>query len=163
MPQFVFQLQGVLRHREMIEQQCLRDLAAVQADYAVVLSELRALDETVGNAVADLRNNRLIGPLNMQFIAAHRRFVLGVQRKAQIHLEKLQALQKRVDAAKSRLNEAVKQKKIIEKLRDKQHAAWLQEFARKELAGLDEVMMQMTAAACRDDAQMTEEAVGAHS
>lgn len=147
----------------MQEHECLRELAAVQAEHAVVLAELRALDETVGQAVTDLRNNRLVGKLNMPFIAAHRRFVMAVQRKGQLQLEKLQAIQKRVDAAKSRLNEAVKQKKIIEKLREKQHAIWLQEFSRKEFAALDEVMMQMTASSIRDAAEMPGCEVGARS
>ncbi len=145
MAKFVFQLQGVLRHRELIEQNRQRDLATAAAAHAVVLAELRALDDTVGKAVADLRQNHLTGTLDLSFLAAHRRFVLAMQRKGLEQMQQLAEAQKKVDIARGALAEAAKQKKIIEKLREKQHTEWASVLAKKELADLDEVAMQMAA------------------
>ena len=119
MAKFNFQLQGVLRHRELLEQERQRQLAAVGAEHAAIMSELRALDNVVGKAVADLRQNHLTGKLDLSFLAAHRRFVLATQRKGMAAMQRLQEVQKRVDIARAALAEAAKQKKIIEKLREK--------------------------------------------
>jgi flagellar FliJ protein len=143
MAKFTFQLQGVLRHRELLEQQCQRELGVAAAAHAVILGELRALDEMVGKAVEDLRKNHLVGKIDLSFLAAHRRFVLATQRKGIAQMQRLQEAQKKVDTARAALAEAAKQKKIIEKLREKQHAIWAAALAKKELAELDEVAMQM--------------------
>jgi flagellar FliJ protein len=144
---FIFQLQGVLRHRELLEQERQRELAVVAAEHAAIMGELRALDEVVGKAVADLRQNHLVGTIDLSFLAAHRRFVLATQRKGMVAMARLQEVQKRLDIARGNLAEAAKQKKIIEKLREKQHAIWTEALAKKEMSALDEVAMQMAAGA----------------
>ena len=50
----------------------------------------------------------------------------------------------RVLAAQTGLAEAAKQRKIMEKLRERQQERWQAEQSRKELALSDEVAMQMT-------------------
>src|SRR4051812_8993345 len=106
-------------------------------------AQLRELDETTKNVSDDLRTNRLTGQLDMAFLAAHRRYVLAMQRKALELAQKMAAQQLVVDAARARLAEAAKQRKIIEKLRERQHDRWKAELSRKELEQLQEVNMQL--------------------
>src|SRR3954469_22631648 len=115
MAQFIFKLHGVLRHREMIEQEKQRAFALAQAAKAAAQAEIKRLDETVQQALVDLRANHLTGSLNLSFLAAHRRFMLAMQRQGIELMQKLQEAQKKVDAAQDELAEAAKQRKIMDK------------------------------------------------
>ena len=143
MPKFVFQLEGVLRHRKMLEEQRQRELGVAQTELSKMQAELRSMDEAAQGVSTDVRENRLTGTLDMAFLAAHRRYVLAVQRKALALAQRMAAQQQVVDAARRQLAEAAKQRKIIEKLRERQFERWRGEQALKESAALDEVNMQL--------------------
>lgn len=144
MAKFHFPLDGVLRHREMVEQEKHRAFSVARAEKEKIQVEVRALDEAVRRALADLRANHLTGPLDLAFLAAHRRFMLSMQRQGLTLLERLQEAQKKADAAQVELAEAAKQKKLLEKLRERQQTRWAEATEKKELADLDEVAMQMS-------------------
>jgi flagellar FliJ protein len=147
---FHFKLHAVLRQRELAEQGCQRDLAVAQAARAVVQAELARLEEAMRAALADLRQNQLVGSLNLSFLAAHRRFILAMQRQTAVQLQKMQEAQSKVVAEQARLAEAAKQRKVIEKLRERQHAEWAEAIARKESAAMDEIAGQMTVESMRE-------------
>ena len=144
MAKFVFKLEAVLRQRKHVEGEKQRALALIQSQMTVLQNELRLLNETVQTSTNDLRDNRLTGRLDLHFLAAHRRFTLATQRKAMNLVQKMALVQRSVDEAQQALLEAVKQRKAIEKLREKHHQRWAEEIARKEAAQLDEVSMQMS-------------------
>lgn len=143
MPKFVFQLEGVLRQRTQVERAKQRELAVVSAELAKLQEQLKGLEGNVQGATQDLRTNRLTGVLDMSFIAAHRRFMIVTQRQGMQLVQKMAIVQQQIDTARAALVEAAKQRKIIEKLREKQSARWKSDIARKELADLDEVSMQL--------------------
>jgi flagellar FliJ protein len=144
MPKFKFQLEGVLRQRKQLERQRQRELAVVQAELNGLTAQLKELESNTQNATLDLRQNRLTGVLDMSFLAAHRRFMIAVQRQGMQLVQKMAVVQKKIDDARLALFEAAKGRKIIEKLREKQFERWKQELGRKELAELDEVSMQLS-------------------
>lgn len=143
MPKFVFQLEGVLRHRKTLEEQRQRELGVAQTELAKMQGELRSMDEAAKGVSSDVRENRLTGTLDMAFLAAHRRYVLAMQRKALALAQRMAAQQQVVDAARRQFAEAAKQRKIIEKLRERQLERWRREQALKASAELDEVNMQL--------------------
>jgi flagellar FliJ protein len=144
MARFVFKLEGVLRHRANIEQQRRRELATVEAQMASLEAQLRALDAAVRASETDLRENRLVGRLDMAFLAAHRRYAISMQRKAMATAQKMAGMQRQLETARQNLAEAAKQRKIIEKLRDRQLTRWKAEQARHELMELDEIAMRLS-------------------
>ena len=95
------------------------------------------------DADKDLRENRLIGKLDLRFLAAHRRFAFSMQRKALALAEQMAQVQVKVDEAQKKLTEAMKRRKAIEKLREKQFERWREDLCRYELHEMDEVAMQM--------------------
>jgi flagellar FliJ protein len=159
MAKFHFPLDGVLRHREIVEQEKHRAFALARAEKEKIQVEVRALDEAVRKALADLRANHLTGSLDLAFLAAHRRFMLSMQRQGLALLGQLQEAQQKAEAAQAELAEAAKQKKLLEKLRERQQARWAEALGKKELADLDEVAMQMSfqtaRQAERDEMEMT--------
>ncbi|HET6251161.1 MAG TPA: flagellar export protein FliJ [Tepidisphaeraceae bacterium] len=143
MAQFTFTLEGVLRHRTHVEQDRQRDLARVQAQMRDAENELRQLDQTLSTSLGDVRENRLTGKLDLGFLAAYRRYVASVHRKGSLIAQKMALIQRQVESAQNALAEAAKQRKIIEKLREKQFDQWKREQSRKEAAELDEVSMRL--------------------
>jgi len=143
MPRFKFQLEGVLEHRKNIEEEKQRALAAVLAEMQRLKNELSDLDQLARGAVADLRDNRLTGHLDMSFLAAHRRFTGSVQRKAIAIAQKMALVQRQIDEARAALSEAAKQRKIIEKLRERQLERWQSQQHRQENDELDDIGMQL--------------------
>src|SRR5688500_11630250 len=97
MAKFDFKLEGVLRHRKNAERERQRDVALVQAQLKQLENQLRELDQDVQQASGDLRQNRLVGRLDLNFLAAHRRFVGAMQKKGM-------TLVQRIDRKSTRLN-----------------------------------------------------------
>ena len=143
MPRFRFQLEGVLEHRKNLEEGKQRALAAVLAQMQALKTELADLDQLARTAVSDLRENRLTGNLDLSFLAAHRRFSGSVQRKALALAQKMALVQREIDKARAELSEAAKQRKIIEKLRERQLERWKTAHNRQEAEELDDIGMQL--------------------
>ena len=143
MPRFVFPLDGVLRQRKHVEEQRQRELAVLQADWVALEGQLREMDRQVQETTADVRENRLVGTLDLAYLTAHRRYSAAMQRRAVGIAEQMTALKTRIDAARRALIEAAKQRKIIEKLRENRKERWAGELARRESAEIDEIGAQI--------------------
>jgi flagellar export protein FliJ len=143
MAQFKFKLAAVLRHRSAIEKEKQRDYALALAAVKQLEDELKALNATMQSTSDDVRDNRLLGRLDINFITAHRRFLFGVQRKAMDLVTRIAAAQRTAETARQVMAEAAKNRMVLEKLRDTQQQRWKDETDRKEAAALDEVSMQM--------------------
>jgi flagellar FliJ protein len=143
MAQFKFKLAAVLRHREAIEKEKQRDYALALARQKELEDQLKALDQQMQATNEDVRQNHLVGRLDVSFITAHRRFLLGMRRKAMDLAAALARAQKETEAARVVMAEAAKQRMVLEKLREKQQERWRDEVARKEMMALDEVAMQI--------------------
>ena len=144
MAKFVFKLGGVLKQRLHVERQRQRELAERQGHLTSLQQRLKELNESVKQTNDNVRNKHLTGPLDMGFLAAHRRFLAAMQRGAVEIVQRMALAQRQVDEALAALAEASKQRKIIEKLREKQFERWRAEQDRKEVSELDEVAMQMS-------------------
>ena len=143
MARFVFKLEAVLRQRKQIEQQKLRDLAVRQQVVVGLQQNLLALQTQANDAAKDLRDNRLVGPINLSYLSAHRRYIMSMGRQAVAIAQKVAQAQKFVDEARLALAEAAKNRKAIEKLKEKHYESWRQEQAKKEADALDEVGMNL--------------------
>jgi flagellar FliJ protein len=143
MPRFLFNLQGVLRQRKLVEDQRQREFAEVQRAYVAMETELKAMGDEVRAATEDLRQNHLIGRISVDYLAAHRRFTLAMQRKALEHATNMAEVKKKLDAARAALVEAAKQRKILDKLKERRQADWQADQNRRESAATDEIAQQI--------------------
>jgi flagellar FliJ protein len=144
MPKFVFPLQAVLRHREHVERERQRELALGQAEMSRLRDELKALNDSLQASSVEMKDHHLTGSLDVNYLAAHRRYTVAMQRRGLALVRDMARQQKKVDEAQRLLAEAAKERKTIEKLRERQHERWAADVARREAAQLDEVGMQMT-------------------
>jgi flagellar FliJ protein len=144
MARFVFQLEGVLRHRERVEKDRMRELALAQAQMARLQGELNALNLEVRQSTTEVRDHHLVGRLDMSYLAAHRRYMLGMQRKTLALAQKMALQQRQVEDAQKALMESAKQRKILEKLRERQKQRWDASQAVHEAHALDELTTQLS-------------------
>lgn len=144
MPKFAFQLDGVLRQRKYFEQQKQREHAERQAVLTQMEGELRHLNEQVQVTNEEVRRNHLTGTLDMNFLAAHRRFLIAMQRQALGLVQKMAQAKQRVEESRKELTEAAKQRKVIEKLREKHFERWHAALKHRELSEQDEIGMQLS-------------------
>ena len=143
MARFIFKLEAVLtqrKHAEHERQRVLGEALRVQADCE---AKLAAIDEQVQQTAADLRNNYLVGVLDVQYIVAHKRYVQGMQQQAIKLAEAIARARLATDAARAELATAARAKKAIEKLRETQLERWKADQAKREADDLDEAGMQI--------------------
>ncbi len=143
MSKYVFQLDALLRHRKHLEQERQRDLAVVQGKMSRAQNELNQMNETLAVAMRDLRENRLVGRVDVHFLAAHRRYILAVQRKAHAIAQDMRKFSASSMRRRSALTRAARDHKMVEKLREKDKARWAADLARREFAELDEIGMRL--------------------
>jgi flagellar FliJ protein len=143
MARFVFSLESVLRHRRHAEQERMRELAVCQAEMARLRNELKALNDDMQTNAAEMKANHLTGPIDVAYLAAHRRYTVAMQRRGQVLVQEMARQQRKVDDAQRLLAESARERKAIEKLRERQFERWRSEVDRKELADADEVGAQL--------------------
>lgn len=143
MPKFTFSLEGVLRQRVLVEREKQRVVAERQAIVAKLTAELRRMDQQLQSATAEVRQNRLVGRLDLSYLAAHRRYSIAMQRRAMDLARRIASAQVLVEQAQGELVEAARARKAIEKLREKREAEWRADLQRREAAQLDEIGMRI--------------------
>ncbi len=152
MPTFTFKLDGVLQLRKRAEQQAQRTVAERARAAQQLSDELTALNDNLVAATNELRGGRLVGSVDVAYLAAHRRFTTDVTRQGATLMQKLALAEREVCEARSLLAEAVKQRRVLETLREKHHARWKAEQQKRELNEADEDAGRWFDALAREDA-----------
>src|SRR5215208_357386 len=116
MPRFVFKLEGVLDQRRHVEQQRQRDLAEAQLQILTIEREVEKAAASQESASVPLR-----GRIDPRTLAAHVRFSQVMRQKLSKLREQLGAAREDLATAHAALIEASKQRKVLEKLQEKQH------------------------------------------
>ncbi len=143
MARFNFELEGVLRQRTNVEHIAQRDYATATQAMVQLQDQLRRLDEGVRAVADDMRAHHLTGVLDVTVIASHRRYVVAMERTAMDLARQIAEAQGKVQKAQQKLVEAARQRKTIEKLKDKQFERWIADQYKRENADLDEAGMQI--------------------
>ena len=144
-----FRLGAVLKLRERDETLAQRKLADARRVAAGIEDELRDLQRTSESAGSFMRDGHLSGPINLQLLASHRRYVNSVAVVGRERMRKLALARQAVEAARAELAEAAKRRMAIERLRDKAEARRRGEAQRRSAKVADEAAVQ---AAHRDRA-----------
>jgi flagellar FliJ protein len=141
MKKFKFNLQSVLHHRQVVEDQMQRELAQVLRHRMILVGQLRRMQETITQSKHDLGRS-LAGNVDMEKIAQFAMFSSQSTQHAHQIVGKLAAIEKQVEAARARLIHASADRKALELLRDAKQQAWNKEIDRRETAELDEAAVQ---------------------
>jgi len=138
-PRFTFKLDGVLEQRKNAERQRQRDVAAAQQAMLKFQAELDALAAVSRNSAIELRSGRLTAAA----LAAHQRFILSMRHKAKSLKQQHVDAERELHDAQAALTEAAKQRKVMEKLREREHAKWAEAQRRRDAEEADDVARQI--------------------
>lgn len=141
MASFQFKFETVLRHRQLVEDECQRELAKHLRGRMIFQDELRRLQGTIRDAKHQL-GDHLVGKVDLDRVSGFARYSGHVTVRAQQLVQRVQQLEKHIDAARARLLDATRQRKALELLRDEHRAQWQAEQQRRETIELDELATQ---------------------
>ena len=136
---FKFRLDPLLRIRRHAEEERKGALAQVQGKLNEQTERARRYDAMITQEHHSLRDGSLVGTLDPRRLAHHRRYVNSMMRGLVQTLCERAGTQKDADQARQQLVEAVKQRKVLEKLRERRQADWRSQQDRIERADLDEM------------------------
>lgn len=154
MPRFEFNLEAVLKQRNWLERDRQRALGALLARMGQLESELQSLDESVKTSAEDLRAGHLTGPIDLAFLAAHRRFMLATGRKAREVMQRMALVARQVAEARGLLIEASRARKVVDKLRERKLAEWKTRLIRSEQQETDDISSKMTTQLWQDEQRL---------
>ena len=141
MGKFTFKLESVLDQRKHVELQRQRDVATAQTKLLRLQAEFDALSALTRTSAAQLRTTQR---LSAAALAAHQRFSAGVAQKTSSLKHHLAQALREMNDAQLALTEAAKQRKVMEKLREREQAKWAETQRRRDLAEADEVARQVS-------------------
>ena len=138
---FSFRLETVLKQRMTIEDQRQRDLAQVMRERMILEGQLRQMQQTISESRQQLADG-LVGRVDLGGVSNFARYSAQARLRAQAIVARLAGIEKRVAAARQLLVEAMRDRKAMEILRDREYARWRRSEAQREAAELDEVGTQ---------------------
>jgi len=138
-PRFTFKLEGVLEQRKNAERQRQRDVAAAQQMLLKLQAELDALAAVSRSSAMELRSGRL----SAAALAAHQRFILSMRHKSKALRQQQGVAERELHDAQAALTEAAKQRKVMEKLREREHVKWAEMQRRRDAQEADDVARQI--------------------
>jgi flagellar protein FliJ len=139
---FVFRLQKVLEYREALEQRAQSELAALEAERARAIGErdeLAARRDASENRLREIQRGEL-DPLEDMLL---RNFIRDLENRIVRKTEEIRLLDRRVDAKRDELVQAGKDRKVMERLRERAHDEFIREHLRIEQGNLDEIGGQL--------------------
>lgn len=137
---FKFRLDPLLRIRLHAEEQRKQALGRLVGKLHEQAERARRYDESIRQEHRNLRDGRhLVGPLDTTHLAHHRRYVNSMMTGLVNTLCQRATTQQEADKARLLLVEAVKQRKVLDKLRERRRVEWQRQGDKVESAALDEM------------------------
>src|SRR5262245_8359643 len=130
MAKFNFKLEAVLEQRRHVERQHQRDVATVQQKILRLQAELDALSAVTRASAGELRRGG--ARLTAATLAAHQRFASATRHKAAALNQHIDDARHELTRAQAVLLESAKQRKVMEKLREREQQRWSEEMRRRE-------------------------------
>ncbi len=136
---FVFKLEGVLEQRKQAENRCQQALAEAHRQVLWIEGQINDASAAEKSAATPLR-----GRIDPRVLATQVRFSQIMRQKLATLRQQLDAARQDLTTAQTALTEAAKQRKVLEKLQEKQQARFMEEQQRKELIAQDDLAQQMS-------------------
>ena len=139
MARFRFPMQNILNMKEKLEEQAKNEYGQANARLLAEEKRLEQLNNRLEDARLQLKNVR---PEVLSMTEIHKRENAVVILKGYVKQQQLvvKRCEKEVEIAREKLTEAMKERKIFEKLREKAFDEFMKEEGRREQKEVDELM-----------------------
>jgi len=136
---FKFRLDTVLKIRKQREDQRKRVVADRLRQISQVREQMAAIDRQIGDEMRAIRRAQSPGTIDIQQAMRHRHWLGHLHKTALEAGARLRFLEARLAQERAVLAEAVKQRRILAKLKEQQWERYRQEADKRELAASDEM------------------------
>jgi len=146
---FQFRYESVLEQRRRAERQRQRELAELKTREQSMKDELRQMQQTIDQSKRDMSEG-LVGRVDLNAIGDVSRYSGQVMVRGQQLVQDLASMDQQLTEARQRLMEATRQRKILERLREREYERWLWHQRRAERRQQDELANQQYVRQQRD-------------
>jgi len=136
MRRFVFSLQKVLEYRQRLEEQAIRAFAEAQAQ---LMHEQAVLHKLLIEREECLRRSHRRQHLSVELLAVEQTYLSALEDRIEQQRQRVAEAEKVLEEKRQALIEAQRERKTLERLREKQYEEWRQEWLRTEQKALDEL------------------------
>jgi len=136
MRRFVFSLQKVLEYRQRLEEQAIRAFAEAQAQ---LMHEQAVLHKLLIEREECLRRSNRRQHLSVELLAVEQTYLSALEERIEQQRQRVAEAEKVLEEKRQALIEAQRERKTLERLREKQYEEWRQEWLRTEQKALDEL------------------------
>lgn len=138
MKKFKYRLEALLKMKEHFEKEKQKEHALSLQRVQTQENNLSALESEKNQNLIRLKN-KLNGSLSVAEMLVYGRYLIKLKRNSFSGEQMLDALQKQEEGKRSKLLEATKEKKIQEKLKEKQHEIYIDDLKLLENNENDEI------------------------
>ena len=140
MKKFHYRLQTMLKLKEHQERQKQKEHAQALEQVYRQKDKLKAIDSS-RNTALNFQRQRLQSRLSIATMLTCSRYLLKLKGDTMLGREALNGLEREAEKKRLNLVEASKQRKIYEKLKDKQKERFYSEYERRDAIELDEIAL----------------------
>jgi len=146
---FRFRLQTLLRVRELRERQALRAVGAKRAQIARLEQINRQTAEAILEQQREVVREQESGRVDPAELARRRAWIAHLRRTILERDEQIQRYRRELSDLLGAWHEARREKRVLERLRERRFEAWRRDARRAEQTADDEVVRQLQACGCR--------------
>lgn len=143
MKKFFFRLETLLKIRRAHEGTIKRELEHINQKLGQAKEKERMLQTQIHSLTEEMRKRREEGKLDLQ--ETYHQILEHLTSSLAVLQQNLLAQQKQVEEQQERLKQAVLERKVIEKIKEKHYAGWLSRHSQSEGALLDEIALKKPA------------------
>ena len=139
---YKFRLESVLRHRKLIEEDLQKKLGALKRQ---LFDEKERLShfEQVRNRFSGELQQKQVKSISVSDILLYTGFIQQVSKEIEKQSEKIVEAQENLDQKREELIGAMKNRKMIDRLKEKGLKAHMKEISKKELSLINEVAINI--------------------
>ncbi len=138
MKKFIFKLESLLNMRRKREELVVQELAAAQAAKMRIVNKISDTKKTVSALIEDSKSY-LKASIRIDSLLNSRNYIELLKKQLAALEIDLRAADEKVLQVKQKLAEAVKQRKIIEKLKENQFTQYKKDYNKNDNAQMDEI------------------------
>jgi len=138
MKKFHFNLETVLDVRQKEEDAIVRELGNAQAKLNAVLDQIAACESKILNQYEVIKQ-MYSRPVHMDLLLNTQNYLKSCKEEKKALHEREKTMLDEILAIKKRLSEAMKKRKILEKLKEKEYEKYRDEFNKLDDANMDEI------------------------
>jgi flagellar FliJ protein len=144
MARFRFRLEPLLKARRLAEQGRQRAVAEIERERLAIEDRLREQQQFISAGKRSMRDE-MTGTLDVDAMRLHAGATMRLMRDAERMVIELAGVHQRLDAARSELIEATRQRRAVELLRERRFEQWKAELEKADDAAIDELAVHAAA------------------